>query len=355
MNEKIVNNELNNNQHYITESFVKKRFGNDDGFVQRYDVLHDTWKTNASPQFVFSGVGYTQFLEEGEPVDNSLETSFSKLENQLQFILPALDEAAEKKTVTLTEDLYKDFCFYCAYLWYLSPFAKAKAPANFVIGLDLALKNGNLNYLRELQIAEDEIQKMQKQHSEGYQFILKGQNYLQYAFRGEFIRHCKDKAAIFRYKTKWTVYNSPIDIELPISDIALVDYPESKKATLFILPISPHRVLIGRLELGSPPPFHTTDTIVYGNNLTTEAAEDVLDIICLSAIKAIVCKNKMDIGAIRERAKRKGIAFTKIKNLDDVLSAGSKVFDRKKEFRLIPVSKDEYVRYVHSFIGPAES
>ena len=352
MNEKNANNELNNNQHYITESFVKKRFGND-GFVHRYDVQHNSWKNNASPQFIFSGAGYTQFLEEGQPVDNTLEISFSNLENKLQFILPALDEAAEKKTVTISEDLYKDFCFYCAYLWYLSPFAKAKAPANFVIELDLALKHGNLNYLRELQIAEDEIHKMQEQYSAGYQFILKGENYLQYAFRGEFIRHCKDQAAIFRYKTKWTVYNSPI--ELPISDIALIDYPESKKAQLFILPISPNRVLIGRLELGSPAPYHTTDTVIYGNVLTTESAEDVLDIICLSAIKAIVCKNKLDIRAIRERAKSKSIAFTKIKNLDDVLTAGTKVFDRKKEFRPIPVSKEEYVRYVHSFIGPAET
>ena len=185
MNEKNANNELNNNQHYITDSFVKKRFGND-GFVHRYDVQHNSWKNNASPQFIFSGAGYTQFLEEGQPVDNTLEISFSNLENKLQFILPALDEAAEKKTVTISEDLYKDFCFYCAYLWYLSPFAKAKAPANFVIELDLALKHGNLNYLRELQIAEDEIHKMQEQYSAGYQFILKGENYLQYAFRGDF-------------------------------------------------------------------------------------------------------------------------------------------------------------------------
>lgn len=154
---------------------------------------------------------------------------------------------------------------------------------------------------------------------------------------------------MFRHHTKWTVYNSPL--ELPISDIALVDMPVDD-ATLYILPISPNRVLIGRIKHGTPD--YMTDTIVYGKTLPADAAEDVLDIICLSAVKAIACKNKMDIKAIRERAKNRKVAFNTIKNLEDVLSAGSKVFDRKKDVLLVPVSPEEHKKYVLSYIGPPE-
>jgi hypothetical protein len=347
-----MNNAINKNQHYITRSFVKKRFGTN-GFVQRYDVENDSWKTNASPRFVFSGPGYTQFLEKGQPLHDSLETSFGNLENQLQFILPALDGAAERAETKFPEDVYHNLCFYCSYLWYLSPFAKAKAPANLVLDLESNLRDGNLHCLQQRGWPEDDIRSMKAQYDMGYHFILQGENYLQFVFRDQFVRKCQCQAAIFRYKTKWTVYNS--HAELPISDIALVDFPESATVTLYILPISPNRVLVGRFVQGSPPPYHSTDTIVYGSTLTVESAEDVLDVVSGSAVKTIACKNRMDIKTFRERAKSKGRAFSKISNLDDVLSAGSKVFDRQKDLRLVPVSKDEYINYVHSFIGPAQT
>jgi hypothetical protein len=347
----IVNNETDNNQHYITESFVKKRFGQN-GFVQRYDIKHNSWKENASPQFVFSGRGYTQLLVKGEEVDNSLEKSFSDLENKLQFILPALDNAATCRSTTIQEELYKDFCFYCAYLFHLSPFAKAKAPADFVMQLDMDLRHHNLTLLRELQFTDNAIAMMLTKHSEGYKFIIKGENYLQLVFRLQFVKNCRYRAMHFRNYTKWTVYNSPV--ELPISDIALIDIPESKAAQLFILPICPHRVLIGRSECGSPPPFYTTDSILYGNTLPDDAAEHVLEIICLSAIKAIACKNQMDIRGIRQRAKDRKVSFTKISDLDAVLSAGMKTIDIEKDFSLVPVPNEEFVEYVHSFVRLAE-
>lgn len=344
-----MSNNINANQHFITESFVKKRFGIK-GLVQRYDVKHNWWRKNASPRFIFSGKGYTQFLEVGQEVDNSLEASFSNLESHLKSILPALDYASQRKKTKLSETEFNNLCFYCAYLWYLSPFAKAKAPANFVMELDMNLKHGNWDYLRQRGMPEDNIKQMKAQYEKGYQFILQGDNYLQFVFRDQFIRKCRNQAGYFRYRTKWTVYNSPV--ELPISDIALIDYPESKSVTLYILPIAPDRVLIGRFQHSLPPPYHSEDTIVYGGTLTVEAAEDVLDVICGSAVKELVCKNKMDVKAFRERAKQKKVGFTKINNLEDVLSAGSKVFDRKKDLLLVPLKPDEYLKYVHSCIGP---
>jgi hypothetical protein len=341
---------MNNREHYITKSFVRERFGTN-GFVNRYNVEHDSWKMNASPKSLFFGFGYTQFLAEAQPLDDSLETSFHGLENKLPSIMPALDAAAEQTETQFPEDDYHTLCFYCAYLWYLSPFAKATAPTAFVMELDSNLGIGNWDYLRQRGKPEDEIQRMKTQYDNGFRFILQGENYMQILFRDQFVRKCKEQAAYFRYRTEWTVYNSPL--ELPISDIAVVDYPESKTVTRYILPISPSRVLIGRFHLGSPPAYHSTDTIVYGNTLTLEAAEYVRDIVCASAVKAVVCKSQMDIKGFRERAKDTGIRFPRIKNLADVLSAGSKVFD-PETLRLVPVSHNQFFQYVDSFIEPAQ-
>jgi hypothetical protein len=61
----------------------------------------------------------------------------------------------------------------------------------------------------------------------------------------------------------------------------------------------------------------------------------------------------MDIKGFRERAKDTGIRFPRIKNLADVLSAGSKVFD-PETLRLVPVSHNQFFQYVDSFIEPAQ-
>jgi hypothetical protein len=344
-----MNNEIDNNQHFISESFTKRRFGTN-GSIERYN-LEWGWATKHSPKFVFSGPGYTQMLMDGEPVDNSLEQSFGKIESQLQSTFTALDEAATKKALAVTTDIYENLCWYCAYLYHLSPFSKANSPAEYTITLDMDLERGNVNHLLDLKVTRRDITTIQKRHFKGDKFVIKGDNFLQWAFRTQFVRNAKWKAGLFRHNTKWTVYNSPL--ELPISDIALIDYPDrDNNTTLYILPISPRSVLIGRMEHGTPPPFYTTGTIIYGDTLTNEAAESVLEIICLSALKTIAAKNRMDIKAIREQAQKKNIAFTRIKvDLDSVLSAGTKSFN-PNTFRIVPVAKDEYVRFVHSFIQP---
>jgi hypothetical protein len=337
------------NQHYITESFVKRRFGKN-GSIERYDLKWDSWNTKHSPKFVFAGTGYTQLLVDGEPADNTLEKSFGDIENQLQQIYPVLDAAAKQEKLLVDMDIHKNLCLYCAYLYHLSPFSKANSPALYAMSLDLDLQHGNVQHLQELQMAERDISNMQKLHSQGWKFIVTGDNYLQWTFRVQFVRNANYKAKLFFENTKWTVYNSPI--ELPISDIALIDYPEANKATLFILPIAPQLVLIGRLEHGTPPPTYT-DSVIYGNSLKTESAEDVLDIICFSALRTIVSKNRMDIKAIRERAAKKNIAFTKVMDLESTLLAGKKIFS-PRTFRLLPVKKDEYAKFIHSFVQPPD-
>ncbi|MDB6122004.1 MAG: hypothetical protein JWQ71_997 [Pedosphaera sp.] len=344
-----MNNDADSNQHYITKSFVRERFGNN-GLVQKYYVQWNSWKSNASPQFVFSADGYTQLLVKGEPVDNSLEDLFNKVENKLWRLYPVLDAAAETEVTPVSEDNYNTLCEYCAYLWHLSPFAKAKAPADYVMQLNEDLKRGHVKNLQALGMTERDIATMQKLHAEGWKFILSGDNHLQFVFRIQTMRNVLFTALKFRRHVKWTVWNSPIG--LPISDIALIDFPEKiDNAGLYILPISPHRVLIGKFEYGMQL-SHTNDTVLYGNTLSQDSAERVLDIICRSAIRAVACKKRIDIEASRKRADRNGIAFTKIKNLDAVLSAGEKTFDLARDFRHIPVSPDEFTKYILSFLEP---
>jgi hypothetical protein len=216
--------------------------------------------------------------------------------------------------------------------------------------LDIHLKHRNLIRLREYGFTEARMKMMLKQHFKGLRFIISGQNYLQYIFRVQFIQNCKLRACNFARLTKWTVYNSPI--ELPISDIAMIDMPESKTANLFIWPISPDRIVIGKLQLGSPPPFYTTDCILYGGQLDNEAAEDFREIICLSAIKSVVCNNKMDVAGIRAKAKARNVKFTKLQNWEEVISAGLKTIDKIRDFDIVAVSNEEYNKYIHSFVRP---
>jgi hypothetical protein len=337
---------MNNNQHYVTQSFVKKRFGKN-GFVWRYDLINKSWKPNASPQFIFSYDGYTQFLVVGEPLDDSLEIEFQKVEGKLDSIYPIWDKAAENEAMFVCNDTFKDHCFYCAFLWSLSPFAKAKAPANLVMEIDFFLTHGHLAYLKELNLSEQEIQWMQKLHSEGQKFILNGENYLQYVFRQQFIRHCKKTVAMFRYNTEWTVYNSPI--ELPISDIPIIDYSESRDVTAYVMPVSNNRVLVGRLHHTCP---YLTYPILYGGTLPADIAQNVQDLICLSALKTIVCTHKIDVEQCRNRAKSQNVRFAKVadSSLATILNAGQIPFDRSKPFRFIPVTKEKYNDYIAQYV-----
>ena len=73
----------------------------------------------------------------------------------------------------------------------------------------------------------------------------------------------------------------------------------------------------------------------------------------LSAVNELVSSRVIpDILAVRARAKTKGITFIKIVDPDTVISAGLKNFTAN--FGLRFVSTEEYVKFVHSFIQPAD-
>jgi hypothetical protein len=329
------------NQHYVSQVLLR-RFTNG-GFLQRYHIQSNTWK-RVSPKRVFSGLGYTQLLAYGEK-DDSLEQSFKTIEDTFPVTLNALENAANTSSSVLTPNVYDNLSWYCAFLWRISPFAKAKAPVDFVKQLDVELHNNKSELLEGVGIKESVTKTIQQLHKKGFKVILRGEDYLQVVWRIQCVRQCREDYCWFRHFVRWTVCKTPV--ELPISDIALVQYfDKALKTTFYFLPLSPNIILIGTIETGTH--HRSNDTIIKGNSLRAEEAEYCLDAICLSAVNALACKSRIhDIAALRERAIGR-VHFVKIKNIESVISAGMRPF--KGPLIVSPVTMEEYVTYTKCFI-----
>jgi len=133
-------------QHYVSQVLLR-RFANN-GRLQVFDIKTRKWKS-LPPKKIFCQSGYTQLLANGQ-VDNTLEREFGKVERQLPKTLAALDNAAKKSQVTLPPEVYTNLCWYCAFLWRISPFAKAKAPVDFVMQINQDLEHGRYDLLRQV-------------------------------------------------------------------------------------------------------------------------------------------------------------------------------------------------------------
>jgi hypothetical protein len=338
---------MNANEHYVSQVLLG-RF-TVAGHLQRYRVQTDEWK-RVSPKKVFSEFGYNQLLIYGQ-VDNTLEQAFSKVETPLPKTFEALEGAANKPSTELPLPIYENLCWYCAFIKRVSPFAKAAAPADFIIQLDKELENGRDDTLREvLQFPEEVVQFYRREHALGRKVIIYSRNFLQVVYRIQFRRKYGFDYSMFRHNTIWTICNSPI--ELPVSDVALTEIPVKVHNSIFYgLPIGPRLLLKGQIKWGEQT--SSSQTIVKGTTLTLEEAELWFEAICLSSVNELVSKQKIpDILAARARAKDKGIAFTKIVNPDIAISAGLENFN--SHFGLIVVSSEEYVKFIHSFVQPPD-
>jgi hypothetical protein len=314
--------------------------------VQRFCLKTNKWKAK-HPKRLFARLGYTQVLFDGT-VDNSLEQSFQTLESSLPDVLAALDVAANGGSKQLPDEVYNKLMWYCAYLWGLSPFAKAASPLNYVIQLDSDLKSGRTELLKLIGIKESDYAEIKNLHSRGAKFILHGDDYLQTMFRIMFNNKRDREFKFLRYFVKWTVCHSPI--ELPISDVAFLKFHDlSVNAVIHLLPISPKLVLVGSPELGTKKQANTDTTVDIGT-LTNGYAEYIIQAICSSAITAIACQTTtLDVLGIRGSAEGK-MGFCRIKNLDAVLSAG--IRQLKGDLRLVPATKEQYATFCKSFVEP---
>lgn len=334
------------NQHYISRAFIK-RFAEKNGHVKRFYVERGTW-SSTSPKYVFSGFGFTQLLIEGEELDNSLEIEFGKVESSLPITLAALDKVAKKPTTELPAKVYENMCWYCAFLLCMSPFAKAKAPVDFLLHIHCDLANLKTEILeKKWNMSAEEIEYYKREVALGKKLIFDAENYLQYLYRVQFIQQCREKREDFRYLNSWTVYNSPID--LPLSDIALVElHLENESLVRYALPISPRLLLMGKVRTGENIEPSTQTTINSGQ-LSAKEADYWLHVICASAVVQLASKRQIaDVPAIRQRASDMGIKFVKIKNLDAIKEAGTKVFNKK--FFLRPVSREEHDNFISTCV-----
>ncbi len=339
---------MNTNQHYISQCLIR-RFAKPDGTIEKYNIKYGKWKTTG-PNGVFSELGYNQLLAFGD-FNNELDDRLKTLEDTLPETLKALDNAAEGKATKFEPQLYERLCQYCSFIWNMSPFSKAAAAVNWVEQIMLDCKYGKSPILSKIGMMANDIAALQKHVGNGGKVIITGKNNLQLVYRLQFAQSIEERYGLFRHSTKWTAFNSPV--ELPLADMALIKYQEAPKLIMCVFPISPKLVLLGRCPMDKDKIINSTDTIVYGGTLTRSEAEYVRSVVCLSGIFTVVSKNRIeDIKAIRQQAAEKGMKFVKVVNLEAALSAGLAPITSERDFLISPATKEEYVKFVHSFIRP---
>jgi hypothetical protein len=264
--------------------------------------------------------------------------------------LKALDDAATRKQTTFGSELYDRLCLYCAFIWNMSPFSKAAAPLNYVMQVMAECTQGKSTRLQAIGMKENDIAELQQYVSAGDKLIITGRNYHQLVYRLQFRETINYTYRLFRDGTRWTVHVSPI--ELPISDMALVQYVEqTQRVILNILPISPMLVLVGQCPMDNPK--SSSETIVYGNTLVQSGAEYLRGVICASAIVTIASNTRIgDINSIRKEAVERGTKFVTIHNLNAALKAGLTPIMSEQHFLIQRATNDEYKTFSDSFITP---
>jgi hypothetical protein len=339
---------MNANEHYVSQVLLRRFTEN--GHLHRYHLPTGQWR-RVSPKNVFSGFGYNQLLVFGQ-VDHTLEQAFSKVETLLPATFAALELAADDPVTNLSAEVYENLCWYCSFLWRISPFAKAAAPADFVFQLDMDLENGRLDTLREvLGYPEWICQFFRTRRALGYKVIINSRNFLQLIYRIQFRLKYGEDYTKFRHFTRWTICRSPID--LPIADVPLTQIPfTAEKVMVYGLPIAPRLLLKGQVALGEQPSSSTT--IIKGATMSAAEAEIWQEALCLSAVKELVSTRPIpDVLEIRERARARGIAFTRITDPDAVLGAGQ--FNYEGDFGLVAVPPEVWVKFIHAFVQPADT
>jgi hypothetical protein len=329
------------NQHYISRALIKRFSTN--GIVQKYYVKYDNWG-QAGLRNTFSSDGYTQMLSQGK-VDNTLEKTFSKVEALLPETLAALDSAAKRNKTALREELYKNFCWYLAFLQCLSPFFKAKSPVDFLDDLHRELIDGSGDILDvRLSMSLEEKKYFRHWILNGQKLIIDSKNYLQLLHRVQFNRVCRVYYNRFRFITDWHLCRSPI--ELPLSDMAITEM-RFPLIHWYSLPIAPRLLLVGRIP--QPEKLPSNQSMVYGVDLPLPNAENWKDLICLQARLALISKTQFPDAYERKlRAIRAGHAFANITEIDKVLAAGTADFIDEFSFKIVSV--EEYKAFCSAFV-----
>lgn len=337
-------NKKDERQHYVSRVLLE-RFRHPGKPLECYDVQTQEWNQR-SVEKVCSAPGYNQLLLSTD-VNNAIEQSFSQVESNLPKTFKALERASKKSSTELEKNTYDNLCLYCAFLKRTSIFAKPGAVASFLAQLNMELEKGSYYLFRELNVPDDVISKFREGYAQGGRLIIESDNVIQLVYRLQFERLLNLNFMEFLH-CEWTVSRSPL--ELPMADIGLVQIQLTDlNAIQYLLPIGPHLVLdaIFYHDLTK----NSSRLTIAGHQLSKVEAEYRFAALCLSGVNEIIFSNRhSDIQIRLEHARTMGITFTKIVNLQAVLSAGLKSCDLRYQLQMVSV--EEYVRFVHSFIQP---
>jgi len=240
-------------------------------------------------------------------------------------------------------------CLYCTYLWLTSPYAKAKAIADFLLRIDLELQTGQNDLLCKLAFPEETIDRFRKAHALGCKLIIDSEDCLQRVYRMHFREWQSYFHGRFLYWTEWAICNSPI--EFPISDSALVQrYRQDHSAVYYVLPVGPKLLLKAKIHV-YPEQISSSFRRISGGDLMDDEAQYWFDAICSSAASELAASRLIPgIALSRSRAKANGITFPSIVDPELMLSAG--LTDSNSEFGLRVISEAEYVKFIDAFIQP---
>src|ERR1043166_2949251 len=156
-------NRKNEDEHNASQVLLK-RFKLPAKPLQCYQANSGAWKERSLHR-AFAARAWNQLLVSGQ-VDNSLEAAFSKVESLLPQTFKALEEAANKNLTVLSREIYDNMCQYCTFLSLTSPFAKAKAVADFLLQINFELENGKDQFLRELDFPQETIIRFRERSEE---------------------------------------------------------------------------------------------------------------------------------------------------------------------------------------------
>lgn len=337
---------LDENQHYVSRVLLErfKVFGEP---LRCFQVASGLWMDKSLDK-ACSAPGYNQ-LRSGLGLDNTLEDAFSRSESRLPRTLNILQETRLGSELQLPREVYDNLCWYCAFLKLSSLAAKALAIVNFVYQLNLEIEIGQRRLLDQLQIPEGEILGWKQELQHGRKIVIEPAEMLQLVYRNQFLRTYGEEFRLFEL-CRWRVAECSRD--MPVSDIGIVPISlQDAKAQIYILPIGPRLLLIGRL-------FHdvarnTAHLPLERIRLDDNENEYFFDAICASAVIEVVCSAySPDVAAGRSRAYSKGLRFLSVPEPERLRTSGLGEPSPRLCFR--SVSPSEFVRYVHSFAKPPD-
>jgi hypothetical protein len=338
-------NRVNENQHFVSKVLLE-RFKVSGEPLQCFQIATRQWEPKGLRR-ICAAQGYNQLLVPGEPPNNTLEASFSRVESSLRKTLNSLEGATPRHSTELQPAVYRNLWEFCTFLKLSSLFSKASAVVSFLAQLNMELGRDRYDLWHELKIPQQIIHGFRQEYLNGGRVIIETENPLQLIYRLQFERLFRVNFHEFR-NAEWVISTSPVD--LPMSDIGIVPiHMEDLKMNHYLLPIAPRLLLHGLFyhDLSK----NTPRTTIRSLHLTYEEAEDCLDKICLSSVREVICSRRSaDIPKSLSRAKSKGLHFASIVNPELVTAAGVKHASRQYSFKC--VSEADYVRFVHSFIIP---